>query len=81
MCKSSTILTSLNICQKHIQFFFKELYALDIEKLDMSQRLKILVFYEELVNLLHNNTSLIEAGTASLPLKSKQKSNSNFNSS
>ncbi|MDR6782345.1 hypothetical protein ABIE26_001167 [Pedobacter africanus] len=59
MCKSKTIVTSLDICKQYVDRYLESLYELDIEKLDASQRLKVLVFYEQLIELLYNNTALV----------------------
>ncbi|MNL18033.1 hypothetical protein D3C87_1391600 [compost metagenome] len=59
MSESKTIIESLETCQQYIELFLTALYALNVETLDVNQRFKLLAFYEQLVELLHDNTSLM----------------------
>lgn len=60
MSQPKTIIKALDACKQQIQLFLEKLYTLDIEKLDNSQRLKVLVFYEQLMDLLYSSTPIFD---------------------
>nr|WP_068888058.1 hypothetical protein [Pedobacter panaciterrae] len=63
MSQTDQIFDSLNTCQQYIDQFLKHAYALDVNKLNTTQRLMILAFYEELLALLYDNCNLFEVET------------------
>ncbi|MDR6783311.1 hypothetical protein [Pedobacter africanus] len=69
MSQAQTITYSLESCQQYIELFLKSLYALNLETLDTNQRLKLLIFYEELIGFLHDNTSLFNIDILSSTLR------------
>ncbi|MDR6786476.1 hypothetical protein ABIE26_005337 [Pedobacter africanus] len=58
MSQTQAISNSLHSTRQYIDLFLTNLYALDMEKLNASQQLKVLSFYEQLIELLHSNTDL-----------------------